>query len=111
MEQQVAQVIGLAQGVITEMNNLRQTMEQQLAHMKSTLDAEAARKAEVVMKSELPGLRTSMMQDLGDLMKNNFMCPDERKLLIMWRQTRDVIRTGWGPYYLVPDLGTSRKQA
>ena len=57
----IAQVVNLAQTIMGEVGVLRQTMVQELAAMKQALDAEAARKSEVVMQSDMPTLKATMM--------------------------------------------------
>ena len=71
MEQQVGQVIQMAQTVLTEMNKLRESVATEVNEMKKVLNAEAAQKNEVVMKAELPGLKAAMMTELGTFSSQN----------------------------------------
>ena len=68
---QVAQVVTMAQTIMGEVGVLRQSMAQELGAMKQTLDAEAARKDEVVMQSDMPTLKATMMGELGAFTDQN----------------------------------------
>ena len=66
--EQVAHLVQMANSIINEMGSLRQSVAKQVMDMeetRNTIDATVARREEVIMKAELPDLKTALIQELG----------------------------------------------
>ena len=66
--EQVAQLVQMANAIISEMGSLRQAMTKQVQDMedtKKTIDASVPLMTEVILKADLPEWKVALMKELG----------------------------------------------